>query len=78
MKRKIYIYISRSVHYKQNKARNFRKILDRTTHHRHRNHVRNMIAQNKLNGVEDIPPPSSSKLRKESIYSGRDSSISNR
>src|SRR5207249_3945624 len=46
----------RSVHWKQNKARGFRRRADRASHHRRRNQVRNVIAHNILNGRESVPP----------------------
>jgi hypothetical protein len=52
-------YASRSHHYKQDKARNFRKILDRSSHHARRNSVRDLIAHDRLSGSEVTPPPSS-------------------
>jgi hypothetical protein len=56
-------YASRSHHYRQDKARGFRRDLDRTSHHRRRNAVRDVIAHGRLSGAEAVPPPSSSKLR---------------
>jgi hypothetical protein len=59
-----------------NKHRGMRQKADRHSHHRRRNHIRNKISSGNLQGIEDVPPPSSSKQRK--YESGWSHKISNR
>ncbi len=68
-------YYSRSHHYKQDKARGWRRDLDRTSHHRRRNAVRDVIAHGRLSGTEAVPPPSSTKMTASS-WGGQSERIS--
>jgi hypothetical protein len=58
------------------KHRGLRRVADRHSHHRRRNHLRNKIASGSLNGIEDCPPPSSTK--KKGCADGWSWKISNR
>ena len=56
---------SRSVHTKLDKNRTARKEADRHSHHRRRNHVRNVISHYSPNDIDNslMPPISSAKQR---------------
>lgn len=53
-------HTQRSRNYKDDKARNFRKRLDRESHHRRRNHIRSERAKGRLD-IDTVPNPSSTK-----------------
>jgi hypothetical protein len=54
-------YVSRSVYFKNNSVRGMRKRNDRTSHHRRRNQVRNILTHVNLDdiGAETMPQPTS-------------------
>ena len=60
----------RSRNYKHDKARNFRKKLDKRSHHRQRQVVKSAISHEKMDGIECMPPSFSAGNRSSYTCNG--------